>query len=48
MKIDNVLSEHIRLPHVLPLTFHLNLEHLSYTQGYLGLLSEPLTPTQTP
>ena len=46
-KIDDVLLEHVGLPHVLPLTVHLILEHLPNTQGYLGLLPEPHTPTQT-
>ena len=44
-KIDDVLTEHGGLPYVLPLAVHLDLEHLSNTQGYLGLLSEPCTPT---
>ena len=43
--IDDVLLEHDGLTHVLPLTVHLDLEHLPNTQGYLGLLSEPCTPT---
>ena len=37
--IDDVLLEYVGLPHVLPLTVHLDLEHLPNTQGYLGLLS---------
>ena len=37
--IDEVLLEHVGLTHVLPLTVHLDLEHLPNTQGYLGLLS---------
>ena len=36
--IDDVLLEHVGLAHVLPLTDHLDLEHLPITQGYLGLL----------
>ena len=32
--------------HILPLAVHLSLEHLSDTQGYLGLLSEPFPHTQ--
>ena len=35
--IDDVLLEHVGLTHVLPLTVHLDLEHLPNTQGYLGL-----------
>ena len=31
---------------VLPFDVHLDLGHLSDTQGYLGLLPEPCTPTQ--
>ena len=31
--IDDVLFEHIGLPHVLPLTVHLDLEPLPNTQG---------------
>ena len=34
--IDDVLLEHVGLTHVLPLTVHLDLEHLPNTQGYLG------------
>ena len=30
-KIDDVLLEHVGLPHVLPLTVHLDLEHLPNT-----------------
>ena len=32
-KIDDVLLEHVGLPHVLPLTVHLDLEPLPNTQG---------------
>ena len=46
-KIDDVLLEHVVLPHVLSLTVHLDLEHLPNSQGFLVLLSEPCTPTQT-
>ena len=34
-------------PHVLSIAVHLIFEHLPNTKGYLGLLSEPCTPTQT-
>ena len=44
---DNVLLEHGELPCVLPLAVHLDLEHLPNTQGYLGLLFELYTLTQT-
>ena len=44
---DNVLLPHGGLPNVLPLSVHLDLEHLPNTQGYLGLLYEPCNPTQT-
>ena len=37
----------VGLPYVLPLTVHLDLEHLPNTLGYLGLLSELCAPTQT-
>ena len=43
---DNVLLEHGELPCVLPLAVHLDLGHLLNTLRYLGLLSEPCTPTQ--
>ena len=42
---DDVLLEHEELPCVLPLDVHLDLEDLPDTQGYLGLVSEPYTPT---
>ena len=45
--LDNVLLDHGGLPCVLPFAVHLDLGHLPDTQGYLGLLSEPCTPTQT-
>ena len=45
--LDNVLLDHGGLPCLLPITVHLNLGHPPDTQGYLGLLSEPCTPTQT-
>ena len=37
-KIDDVLLEHVGLPHVLPLTVHLDFEHLPNTQhsGVIG------------
>ena len=44
---DNALLEISGLPHVLPLTVQLDFGHLPGTQGYLGLLSEPYTPSQT-
>ena len=44
---DNALLEISGLPHVLPLTVQLDFGHLPDTQGYLGLLSEPYTPSQT-
>ena len=34
--IDDVLLEHVGLPHVLPPTVHLDLEHLPKTQGVIG------------
>ena len=43
--LDNVLLEHVGLPCVLPFAVHLDLGHFPDTQGYLGLLSEPCTPT---
>ena len=45
--LHNVLLEHGELPCVLPFDVHLDLGYLSDTQGSLGLLSEPCTPTQT-
>ena len=42
-----VLLEHGELPCVLPFDVHLDLGHLPDTQGSLGLLSEPCSPTQT-
>ena len=45
--LHNVLLDHGGLPCVLPFTVHLDLGHLPDTQGYLGLLSEPCSPTQT-
>ena len=45
--LHNVLLEHGELPCVLPYDVHLDLEHLSDTQGYIGLISDPCTPTQT-
>ena len=44
---DNVPLEHGGLPCVLPYAVHLDLGYLPDTQGSLGLLSEPCTPTQT-
>ena len=44
--LHNVLLEHGELPCVLPFDVHLDLGHLSDTQGYLGLLPEPCTPTE--
>ena len=44
---DNVLLENGGLPNVLPFSVHLDLGQLPDTHGYLGLLSEPCTPTQT-
>ena len=45
--LDNVLLDHGGLPCVLPFAVHLDLGHLPDTQGYLGLLSEPCSHTQT-
>ena len=36
--IVDVLLEHVRLPHVLPLTVHLDLEHLPNTQHCMNHL----------
>ena len=44
--LHNVLLEHGELPCVLPFDVHLDLGHLPDTQGYLGLLPEPCTPTE--
>ena len=43
--LDNVLLDHGGLPCVLPFSVHLDLGHLPDTQGYLGLISEPCTPS---
>ena len=44
--LHNVLLEHGKLPCVLSFDVHLDLGHLPYTQGYLGLLPEPCNPAQ--
>ena len=43
----NVLLEYGELPCVLPYTVHLDLGYCPDTQGYLGLLSGPYTPSHT-
>ena len=43
---DNVLLEHRDLRCVIFLVVHPDLGHLSDTQGYFELLSEPCTPTR--
>ena len=43
----NVLLEYSELPCVLPYAVHLDLGYCPDTQGYLGLLSGPHTPSHT-
>ena len=42
-----IFPGHGGLPCVLPYAVHLDIGYLPDIQGYLGLLSEPCTPTQT-
>ena len=43
----NVLLDYGELPCVLPYAVHLDLGYCPDTQGYLGLLSGPYTPSHT-